>query len=94
MDYRGFSIWEGIININYGFLFERPSPDQTHRVAVDKIPPELNWVASVELLAGGTGDITKHNLVYETNYEQCLHLLAYLHHRDKFNNKLHEKINK
>lgn len=31
-----------------------------------------------------SGDITKHEQIYKTNYIECLNLLAYWHHRDKY----------
>ncbi len=30
------------------------------------------------------GDITKHEQIYNTNYIECLNLLAYWFHRDKY----------
>jgi hypothetical protein len=30
------------------------------------------------------GDITKHKQVYGTNYLECLNLMAYWYHRDKY----------
>lgn len=63
-------------------LFSRPSPAQTSRVAVDEMPEDLNWIAMVDRLANG--DITKHDQIYKTNYIECLNLLAYYYHRDKY----------
>lgn len=40
------------------------------------------WVAMVDRLSNG--DITKHDLVYERNYIECLNLLSYYHERDKY----------
>jgi hypothetical protein len=31
-----------------------------------------------------SGDITKHDLVYERNYIECLNLLSFYHERDKY----------
>ena len=36
----------------------------------------------VDRLAGG--DITKHDLIYERNYIECLNLLSYWKQRDRF----------
>jgi hypothetical protein len=71
-----------MINDNYSILFSRPSPAQQSRVSVDKMPDELNWIAMVDRLTNG--DITKHKDVYGTNYVECLNLMAYWHHRDKY----------
>lgn len=46
------------------------------------MPEELNWVAMVDRLANG--DITKHEQIYNTNYIECLNLMAYWHHKDKY----------
>jgi len=71
-----------MINDNYSILFSRPSPAQQSRVSVDKMPEELNWIAMVDRLTNG--DITKHKEVYANNYIECLNLMAYWHHRDKY----------
>ena len=76
-------------------LFSRPSPDQRSRVSVNQMPEELNWVAMVDRLANG--DITKHDQVYKINYIECLNLMGYWHHRDKYieqMNKAQERKNK
>jgi hypothetical protein len=67
---------------DYDILFSRPSPAEQSRVSVDKMPDELNWIAMVDKLSNG--DITKHKEVYGTNYIECLTLMAYWHHRDKY----------
>jgi hypothetical protein len=46
------------------------------------MPDELNWIGMVDRLTNG--DITKHKEVYQTNYIECLNLMAYWHHRDKY----------
>ena len=45
------------------------------------MPEELNFIAMVDRLANG--DITKHHQIYETNYIECLNLMAYWYYRDK-----------
>jgi hypothetical protein len=67
---------------DYDILFSRPSPAEQSRVSVDKMPDELNWIGMVDRLSNG--DITKHKDVYSTNYLECLNLMAYWHHRDKY----------
>ena len=67
---------------DYDILFSRPSPSQKSRVSVDEMPEELNWIGMVDRLS--SGDITKHKEVYATNYLECLNLMAYWHHRDKY----------
>ena len=71
-----------MINDNYSILFSRPSPAEQSRVSVDKMPDELNWIGMVDRLSNG--DITKHKKIYQTNYIECLNLMAYWHHRDKY----------
>jgi len=39
------------------------------------------WVAYIDRLA--SGDITKHDIIYERNYIECLNLLSYWFVRDK-----------
>lgn len=67
---------------DYDILFSRPSPAQVNRLSVDEMPEELNWIGMVDRLSNG--DITKHKQVYGTNYLECLNLMAYWHHRDKY----------
>jgi len=67
---------------DYDILFSRPSPAEQSRVSVDKMPDELNWIGMVDRLSNG--DITKHKQVYGINYIECLTLMAYWHHRDKY----------
>ena len=82
MDFRGFYAWEKVIQHNYEMLFSRPTPDQVSRVKVDKMPDDLDWISIVDRLADG--DITKHNEIYKKNYVECLNLMAYWHHRDRY----------
>lgn len=41
-----------------------------------------SWLSLIDRLSGG--DITKHDLIYERNYIECLNLLSYWHERDKY----------
>jgi hypothetical protein len=79
-----------MIASNYEILFTRSTPAQENRVAVDEMPAELNWIAMIDRLSNG--DITKHNQIYETNYVECLNLMAYWHHRDKHIEQLNKAI--
>lgn len=79
-----------MIDQNYDILFSRPSPAEKSRVSVDKMPDELNWIAMVDRLANG--DITKHKNIYETNYIECLNLMAYWHHRDVYVSQVNRAI--
>jgi hypothetical protein len=90
MGFRGFYTWERLINNNYEILFSRPSASQINKVVVDEMPEELNWIAMVDRLSGG--DITKHNQIYETNYIECLNLMAYWVHRDKHIEQMNRAI--
>ena len=54
------------------------------------MPEELNWVAFVDKLTNG--DITKHKQIYETNYIECLNLMAYWHHKDIYVDQINKAI--
>lgn len=73
-------------------LFNQSVPADAVRTSVDKMPEELNWIAMVDRLSNG--DITKHDAIYAKNYIECMNLLAYWHHKDKYVeqiNKAHRK---
>jgi hypothetical protein len=40
------------------------------------------------------GDITKHDLIYERNYIECLNLLSYWHEKDAYNEKMNKERQK
>lgn len=88
MDSRKFYAWERLIMTNYEVLFNQSAPADSPRVALDQMPEDLGWIAMVDRLSGG--DITKHDLIYEKNYIECMNLLAYWHHKDRYV----EQINK
>jgi hypothetical protein len=48
------------------------------------------WIAFIDRLSGG--DITKHDLIYERNYIECLNLLSYWKSRDDAE-RLAQKMN-
>ncbi len=73
-------------------MFGRSSPAQVNRVAVDEMPEDLNWIGMIDKLSNG--DITKHKDVYEINYIECLNLMAYWHHRDKYIEQMNKAIAK
>lgn len=75
---------------DYDILFSRPSPAQVNRISVDEMPEELNWIGMVDRLSNG--DITKHKQVYETNYLECLNLMAYWYHRDKYIDRVNKAV--
>lgn len=41
-----------------------------------------SWLSMVDRLSNS--DITKHDLVYERNYIECLNLLSYWHEKDQY----------
>jgi hypothetical protein len=49
------------------------------------------WIAMVDRLSNG--DITKHDLVYERNYIECLNILSYWHERDKYMEQMNNAKN-
>lgn len=58
------------------------------RLGAVSIDSKWSWLSMVDRLSNG--DITKHDLVYERNYIECLNLLSYWHEKDKYM----EEINK
>lgn len=67
---------------NYHILYEGGTSTS---VTMD---PVWNWISMVDRLANG--DITKHEQIYETNYIECLNLLAFWSYKDKY----HQQIEK
>lgn len=55
---------------------------------IDEIPAEYDWIAFVDTLANS--DFTKHNEIYDLNYEEALITLAFRAHRDKYYNSLNK----
>lgn len=52
------------------------------------IDSRWSWLSMIDRLSNG--DITKHDLIYERNYIECLNLLSYWHERDAY----YEQMNK
>ena len=50
-----------------------------------------SWISMVDKLSNG--DITKHDLVYERNYIECLNLLSFYHERDKYMEQMNNAKN-
>lgn len=50
-----------------------------------------SWISMVDRLSNG--DITKHDLVYERNYIECLNLLSFYHERDKYMEQMNNAKN-
>lgn len=46
-----------------------------------KMPESYKWIAMIDRLS--SGDITKHDLVYQRNWREVLYLLSYWAERDK-----------
>jgi hypothetical protein len=77
-----------MIRMEYEALFTRTATDEGAKI-LDlnvKMPESMNWIAMVDRLSGG--DITKHDLVYERNYIECLNLLSYWWYSDKYQNDI------
>ena len=49
------------------------------------------WISMVDRLSNG--DVTKHDLVYERNYIECLNILSYWHERDKYMEQMNNAKN-
>jgi len=49
------------------------------KVSIDE---RWGWLSMVDRLS--SGDITKHENIYERNYIECLNLLSYWHEKDKY----------
>jgi hypothetical protein len=55
------------------------------------IDEKWGWYSMIDRLSNG--DITKHDLVYERNYIECLNLLSFYHERDKYMEQLNNAKN-
>lgn len=56
------------------------------------IDSRWNWLSMIDRLSNG--DITKHDLIYERNYIECLNLLSYWHEKDAYNEKMNKERQK
>jgi hypothetical protein len=56
------------------------------------IDDRWSWLSMVDRLSDG--DITKHDLIYERNYIECLNLLSYWHERDAYNEQMNKERQK
>lgn len=59
------------------------------RLGSISIDNRWNWLSMVDRLSGG--DITKHDLVYDRNYIECLNLLSYWHEKDKYMEQINQQ---
>ncbi len=59
------------------------------RLGSVSIDNRWNWLSMVDRLSGG--DITKHDLVYDRNYIECLNLLSYWHEKDKYMEQINQQ---
>ena len=77
-----------MIRIEYEALFTRTATDEGAKIADLNVsmPDEMRWIAMIDRLSGG--DITKHDLIYERNYIECLNLLSYWWYNDKYTNDI------
>lgn len=48
-----------------------------------------SWLSMVDRLSNN--DITKHDLVYERNYIECLNLLSYWHEKDQYMEEMNKQ---
>jgi hypothetical protein len=56
------------------------------------LDPKWKWVAMIDRLSGS--DITKHDLVYDRNWIECLNLISYWHERDFVIEEHNKKLRK
>ncbi len=59
------------------------------RLGSVSIDNRWNWLSMVDRLSGG--DITKHDLIYDRNYIECLNLLSYWHEKDKYMEQINQQ---
>lgn len=59
------------------------------RVGAVNMDNKWNWLSMVDRLSNG--DITKHDLVYERNYIECLNLLSYWHEKDRYMEEMNKQ---
>jgi hypothetical protein len=52
------------------------------RIGQVSLDDRWGWMSMVDRLSGG--DITKHDLVYDRNYIECLNLLSYWKEKDEY----------
>lgn len=55
------------------------------------IDSRWGWISMVDRLSNG--DITKHDLIYDRNYIECLNILSYWHERDKYMEQMNNAKN-
>jgi hypothetical protein len=59
------------------------------RVGQVSMDEKWGWMSMVDRLSNG--DITRHDLVYERNYIECLNLLSYWHEKDKYMEEMNKQ---
>ena len=52
------------------------------RIGQVSLDDRWGWMSMIDRLSGG--DITKHDLVYDRNYIECLNLLSYWKEKDEY----------
>jgi hypothetical protein len=59
------------------------------RIGQVSLDDRWGWMSMVDRLSGG--DITKHDLVYDRNYIECLNLLSYWKEKDEYMEEMNKQ---
>jgi hypothetical protein len=59
------------------------------RIGQVSLDDRWGWMSMIDRLSGG--DITKHDLVYDRNYIECLNLLSYWKEKDEYMEEMNKQ---
>ncbi len=59
------------------------------RIGQVALDDRWGWMSMVDRLS--SGDITKHDLVYDRNYIECLNLLSYWKEKDEYMEEMNKQ---
>ncbi len=59
------------------------------RIGEVSLDGRWGWMSMIDRLSGS--DITKHDLIYDRNYIECLNLLSYWHEKDAYMDEMNKQ---
>lgn len=59
------------------------------RIGEVSLDGRWGWMSMVDRLSNS--DITKHDLIYDRNYIECLNLLSYWHEKDQYMDEMNKQ---
>jgi hypothetical protein len=59
------------------------------RLGSVSIDEKWGWYSMIDRLSNS--DVTKHDLVYERNYIECLNILSYWHEKDQYMEEMNKQ---